>query len=170
MRRKFITDDILIDQLTLNDTIAFEELCHRYSYSLFSYCNCKLHAEDDSKRIVRDIFISLWEKRNSLPIGFSISAYLYGEVRKSVIKCIHTKLEPTFESSIAKENIRVNFSVAQLQKARQPVITNTHQYPESFTFSFQNRTKATQWLADFSETLQLSFLKNRLQKALNVFL
>ena len=93
MSRNFTPDETLIDQLFLNDTSAFEEIHHRYCYSLYAYCAGKLSSAADARQIVRDIFILLWEKRHTLPVGFSLSLYLYTEVRKCVVRCINEKLE-----------------------------------------------------------------------------
>ena len=68
MSRNFTPDKILIDQLLLNDTEAFEELYHRHCYPLYNYCNEKLNSPADARAIVRDIFIGLWEKRQTLPV------------------------------------------------------------------------------------------------------
>ncbi len=79
MRRNFTPDQTLIDKLLLDDTAAFEELSRRYCYPLYTYCMSKLNSKEDSKRIVRNIFIALWESRSALPVDFSISLHLYTE-------------------------------------------------------------------------------------------
>jgi len=121
MSRNFTPDETLIDQLLLDDTSAFEELHHRYCYSLYLYCNGKLNSPEASKQIVRDIFISLWQTRHTLPVGFSISFHLYTEVRKSVIKCVNEKLLDQAEAIEVGKQIIPGFTVSQLQKAKQPV-------------------------------------------------
>lgn len=121
MSRNFSPDETLIDNLLLNDTSAFEELHHRYCYSLYSYCLDKLNSPEDAKRIVRDIFIALWENRHQLPVNFSISLHLYTEVRKAVVKCVNEKLLDTAEAAVIEKEVIPGFSLDQLQKARQPV-------------------------------------------------
>ncbi len=124
MSRNFSPDEMLIDQLLLDDTEAFEELHHRYCYSLYSYCLDKLNSPQDAKRIVRDIFIPLWENRHTLPVDFSISLHLYTEVRKAVVKCVNEKLLDQTEAVTIEQQIIPEFSVRQLQKAKQPVTNN----------------------------------------------
>src|SRR5215510_7253103 len=92
MSRNFTPEQDLIDKFLLDDAEAFEELSRRYCYSLYSYCVTKLNSPEDARRIVRTIFISLWEKRHTLPFDFSISVYLYTEVRKAVVQCLNGKL------------------------------------------------------------------------------
>ena len=121
MSRNFIAEETLIDQLFIDDTDSFEELYHRNGILLYNYCLDKLNSPDDARRIVREIFVSLWENRKSLPVGFSISIHLYTEVRKKVIQCINEKLNEDKDIHIIQEQIIPGFNVLQLKKARQPV-------------------------------------------------
>jgi len=121
MSRNFVAEETLIDQLHLDDTDSFEELYHRNGILLYTYCLDKLNSPDDARRIVRELFVSLWENRKSLPVGFSISIHFYTEVRKKVIQCINEKLNEDKDIHIIKEQIIPGFNVLQLKKARQPV-------------------------------------------------
>lgn len=124
MSRNFFPEENLVDRLLLDDTEAFEELHHRYCISLYTYCVGKLNSPDDARRIVREIFVALWESRHSLPIGFSVSLHLYTEVRKAVIKCINDKLNGDKDLPAIEEQIIPGFNVMHLKKARQPVKTD----------------------------------------------
>ena len=119
MSRNYTPEQTLIDQLLLDDTTAFEELYHRYCFSLYNYALNKLQSPEDARRLVRDIFIALWEQRHSLPINFSISIHLYTEIRKSVVKCINEKLLDQQDAEEVKQNIIPGFALGQLRQARQ---------------------------------------------------
>jgi len=121
MSRNFFPEENLVDRLLLDDTEAFEELHHRYCISLYSYCVGKLNSPEDARRIVREIFVTLWDNRHSLPVGFSVSLYLYTEVRKAVVKCINDKLNGDQDIPVIEEQIIPGFDVMHLKKARQPV-------------------------------------------------
>ena len=103
MSRNFTPEQTLIDRLASDDTTAFEELSRRYCYSLYTYCMSKLNSSEDAKRIVRNIFIALWEDRQSLPIDFSISLHLYTEVRKSVVQSLNNKLNKESGISVIED-------------------------------------------------------------------
>ena len=124
MSRNFTPEETLIDQLLLDDTDSFEELYHRNCISLYTYCFDKLNSDEDARGIVREIFVSLWENRHSLPVGFSVAIHLYTEVRKKVIQCINEKIVDNQDIGMIKEQIIPGFDVMQLKKARQPVKTN----------------------------------------------
>ena len=121
MSRILIEDQTLIDRLGLNDTDAFEELYHRYWSSLYLYCLKKLHSPDDARIIVRDIFISIWEKRTELPLTFSISRHLYEEVRKQVVKSLNNRLADANEAACVETWLSKEFTVESLQAAKNPV-------------------------------------------------
>lgn len=121
MSRNFTPDQSLVDRLLLNDTEAFEELYHRYWHSLYNYCAKKVNSQKDAVDIVRNIFIELWEQRQSLPVTFSISNHLYTAVRKSVIKCLNQKLSVITETGEVENNFTPSFSMDALRPARIPV-------------------------------------------------
>ncbi|MBS1610318.1 MAG: hypothetical protein JSS70_16495 [Bacteroidetes bacterium] len=121
MRRNFIPDHTLTDQLYLSNTDAFEELYHRHWYSLYSYSFGKLKSHDDAKRIVTNVFVSLWEKRTILPLTFSLSAYLYAEVRNEVVKCLNAKMDNEDDEAFIEQQILPGFASQELAKARKPV-------------------------------------------------
>ena len=163
MRRTFTPDQTLIDRLFLDDTAAFEELTRRYCYSLYSYCMNKLNSKEDSKRIVRNIFISLWENRTVLPLNFSITVYLYTEVRKAVVQCINVKLNKEIDIPAIEKQIIPGFNIIELQKANQPI----HRIQESnYHTSIVKGRYEEPWRNKYS-AINLKGLKHALQNMLN---
>lgn len=121
MSRISTTDQILIDRLLLNDTDAFEELYRQYWHSLYIYSLKKLQSPTDAKKIVRTIFIELWQQRQTLPESFSLSQHLYSEVRKMVVKSLSEKLVETKDHELIEKRFTKEFSVSSLLAARMPV-------------------------------------------------
>ena len=121
MSRNYIPEETLVDQLLDDDTAAFEELHHRYWFSLYNYSLSKLNSPEDARRVVLDIFIALWEGRHSLPVGFSISFHLYTEVRKSVVKIVNERLLDEQGAKSVEAGVIPVFALEQLRKAKQPV-------------------------------------------------
>src|SRR5688572_22502714 len=95
MSRISTNDQVLIDRLVLDDTDAFEELYRHYWHGLYLYCLKKLQSQKEAKKIVRTIFINIWEQRHALPVSFSLSSHLYAEVRKMVIQSLSQNLAAT---------------------------------------------------------------------------
>lgn len=169
MSRNFTPEQELVDQLSSGNAEALEELSRRYSYSLYSYCNTKLNSPEDAKRIVRNIFISLWENRHRLPENFSLSTHLYTEVRKSVIQCVNSRLKTNANVSGIESDIIPGFSVVALQQARQFV--NPSDIQKSSLY-FSDREKGNyeeqRWNRYFS-ALNLKGLKHGVKSMLNLW-
>ena len=155
MSRNYSSDQELIDKLTLNDTLAFEELYRRYWYNLYSYSLKKLHSSDDARKIVRNIFIQLWENRHRNPVDFSISQHLYSHVRMAVVECLNERLNNAADQELIAETLLNSFSVEALEPARKPV----EQRNEGETAFISNRPQideihpkynpfSVKWLAD----------------------
>ena len=121
MSRNFSTDQQLIDQLLQNDTVAFEELYRRYWHNLYSYSLKKLHSSDDARKVVRKIFIDLWERRHTTPADFSISQHLYSHVRMAVVECLNERLNNAADQELIAETLLNSFSTKALEPARRPV-------------------------------------------------
>jgi hypothetical protein len=165
MSRNFIPEETLIDQLFHDDTAAFEELYHLYCFPLYTYCHSKLNSSADAKRIVRDVFIVLWEKRHSLPVGFSLSLYLYQEVRKAVVRCVNEKLETDKDLLTIQTQVIPGFAVVNLQNAKRPVRKTYSEirYLQSLT---RDKSNNTPWWNQ--RPAGIASLKHVLQKAFNL--
>ena len=91
-----IGDNVLLLQLASGDTSAFETIYHRYSKSLFHFCNKNIFRKEDSEEILQDVFISLWERREHLQIT-SLKQYLFSAVRYKIIRYIqHNKVKQKY--------------------------------------------------------------------------
>jgi DNA-directed RNA polymerase specialized sigma24 family protein len=115
--RNFTPEHILVDRLPFDDASAFKELSRRYCYSLYAYCKRKLNSEEDSKLIVRNVFISLWEERRSLPLNFSLPVYLSIHVRKALLQRVNTRA-----ARKNNEKVHVNQADEKQRQIGKPVI------------------------------------------------
>ncbi|MEP6700262.1 MAG: hypothetical protein ABJA85_03065 [Bacteroidota bacterium] len=166
MSRNFTPDETLIDQLLLDDTFAFEELHHRYCYSLYSYCLGKLNSREDARLVVRDVFIILWEKRHTLPIGFSISFYLYTEIRKAVVRCITEKLEINKDLSMIEKQVIPGFNNLNLQQGRLPVKKDYNKI-SGIDLADQKLKNKELWWNQVPSGIIINSIKQNLQKVFN---
>jgi hypothetical protein len=168
MSRNFTPDETLIDQLLLDDTSAFEELHHRYCFSLYNYCISKLASPEDARRIVRDLFISLWETRHELPVNFSISMHLYTEVRKSVVACVNEKLNSPEDASLIGSKVIPSFSVEHLKQARMPVTHYRREQPVEHRAAMVHKPMDQQWWNRYPSALSGKKLIYAFQKVLHM--
>ena len=168
MRRNFTPDQTLVDRLLLSDTDAFEELFRRHWYSLYSYSFSKLKSPDDSKRIVRNVFSSLWQQREHLPLTFSLSSWLYTEVRNAVLKCVNSKIESMAEDFFIEKQIIPGFTPKELYKARKPVsYASVYPRPGRLHLPEINSPNKESWWGKNYSSGNLKGLKSAFQTMLN---
>jgi len=76
-----LSDTEITDLLKLGDQGAFTEIYNRFKGLLYIYA-CKITRDDDiAEDLVQDIFIYLWDKRQTINFTSSISSYLYSAIR-----------------------------------------------------------------------------------------
>jgi RNA polymerase sigma-70 factor (family 1) len=83
------TDQQLIELLSCGDRRAFDCLYSRHWFQLYQSAYWILKDSDASKDIVQEVFIWLWEKRESSSID-NVSAYLKAAVRFKVANYIRS--------------------------------------------------------------------------------
>lgn len=169
MSRNFTPEQTLIDKLFFDDATALDELSRRYCYSLYSYCVAKLNSTEDAKRVVRNIFISLWENRGTLPTNFSISLYLYLEVRIAVVQCVNSKLKTSTNIPGIEKQIIPGFNALELQKAKQPVHKNSRQKSRDHSSGMKKRSNEEQWWNKHMPAINLKDLRQNLKSMLNLW-
>jgi DNA-directed RNA polymerase specialized sigma24 family protein len=165
MSRNFTSEQVLVDQLVASDTEAFEEIHRRYCFPLYTYCIGKLHAPADARRIVRDIFIRLWERRQQLPIDFSLQVHLYGEIRRGVLDCVNEKLINEDDLSLIHAQVIPAFKTQRLKDARQPVI-NKRTPPCEYQ---GGEMRKQPWWNQYPSFLKGRGMKLALERVLHIF-
>lgn len=73
------------------DMAAYEALFHRYYGPLTGYAIKFVHDVDIARDLVQDLFVKLYQNRETTEIRFSFKAYCYSAVRNSCIKHIEKK-------------------------------------------------------------------------------
>ena len=86
-----LSDKQLIDFLKSGDHKAFEEIYERNWGILYFHALKLLNDEDESKDVVQEVFIGLWNKSDNIQIQSSLSAYLFSATRNKVLNLIRNK-------------------------------------------------------------------------------
>jgi RNA polymerase sigma-70 factor (ECF subfamily) len=83
-----LDDSDLTSFLIDGDTLAYTEIYKRYHSSLYIHVFNKLRNREESRDIVHDLFIDLWQRRSTIKIKTSIRSYLYAGVRYKIFDLI----------------------------------------------------------------------------------
>lgn len=86
-----LSDQSLLDLLKSGEEAAFRELFDRYDRLLFIYVYKKLQDHEDAKDIVQDIFVALWNTRETLNLTGDFASYLYTSARNRALNLFRNK-------------------------------------------------------------------------------
>lgn len=93
----------LVSLISLDDGLAFAEIYQRYRGVLFLHAYRILGNEEEAKDVLQELFTTVWDKRNSLALKTSLSAYLYTSIRNRIFDYLaHKKVEEKYISSLAR--------------------------------------------------------------------
>lgn len=84
-------DEQLLLLLKSDDEAAFTEIYHRYWQRLFVVAMHRLANTEEARELVQDIFCSLWKRRHSLQLDYSLNTYLSAAVKYEVINRLAVK-------------------------------------------------------------------------------
>lgn len=91
MEYNILTDAELVFHLKKGDAYAFREIYFRHWKKLLLIARNKLPSTDNPEDLVQDIFVTLWEQRETLSIT-NLGAYLYTSLRNAVINRFRSRL------------------------------------------------------------------------------
>lgn len=86
-----IDEKYLIEGLKNGNKLIFEEVYRDYYVPLCYYCLRYVETLEDSEEIVQDLFVKIWEKRDSMEINTSLKAYLYRSVQNYALNFLSKK-------------------------------------------------------------------------------
>lgn len=82
------TDESMLLQLEEHDQQALAWLMKKYYSDLFNYARRFTKDEELVKDAIQEVFISLWQRRETATAVLSLRFYLLGAIKKNVLKTI----------------------------------------------------------------------------------
>lgn len=89
------SDKNLVIQLKENEVEAFDLLFHKYSEKLYSFAYSLLKNHEDSKEIIQEAFIRIWEKRHDIDCSKSFKSYLFKISYNLIIDQLRARIKDT---------------------------------------------------------------------------
>ncbi|WP_099146841.1 RNA polymerase sigma-70 factor [Bacteroides sp. KFT8] len=87
---KSIDDDILLLKLIRNgDETAFKRIFYKYIDSIERFIMCYIHDREKAQELALDLFIYIWEKRETLQIQLTLKAYLFQSAKNKAYTFLH---------------------------------------------------------------------------------
>lgn len=85
-------DETLIDAIRIGNEAVFETVFRQYYAPLCRYARPLLGDADEAEEVVQAMFVTIWERRESLLITQSLKAYLYRAVHN---RCLNRLSQQT---------------------------------------------------------------------------
>ena len=87
-------------RLRSGDTAVFELIYRAYHLVLWKYAYQFVHSRDAAQDIVQDVFVDLWDRRETLEIRKTLEAYLFIAVRNRAMDVVRheTRIAQAAES------------------------------------------------------------------------
>lgn len=166
-----IKDEDVILLLKSGDQAAFTEIYNRYWDKLYYTAHKLLKDTDAAEEIVQEVFLVLWQKRESLNIQ-SVTSYLSAMTRYAVFRYVsNQKKSKQKENTLALSNVSAVSEVNVDHKILLEIITElSNKLPEKCRLVFQYNKLQDRSMVDVAEQLNITqkTAEAHLTKALRV--
>jgi len=157
----------------VNDEKAIESLFRSHYKRLCNYAFNLLQDVDESEEAVQQVFIQLWEKRETMEINISIQAYLFKAVRNNCLNRIkHQKVKQVYaDEVVAQANEASNTTHITLQNELQQQIHQAiDSLPEQCRLIFKLSRFEEMKYSEIAKELNISIktVENQMGKALKI--
>ncbi|SDE66507.1 RNA polymerase sigma-70 factor, ECF subfamily [Mucilaginibacter pineti] len=168
------TDDILLDLIRLeDDRAAFSELYDRYWDKIFLQAANALNSAEEAKECVQDIFCSLWSRRQTLELKYSLYTYLAVAVKYRVINILNSAYYKRHrKTNVALDEIEIYSPSAETELLEKELFASLERsvnlLPEKCQLVFRMSREENKTHRQIAEELNISekTVNNHLTKAI----
>lgn len=164
-------EEELLNRLKTGDMKAFELLYKSFHKMLWHYAKEMLKDDDEAEDTVQQLFIRIWEKRDSLLISSSFKSYLFTSVRnaclKKMEKAVREKASDPLEST-EMERVGKAQDPSQFKDLQAAIQQSIESLPERCRLVFKLSRFGGLTYTEIAKELELSVktVENQMSKAL----
>ena len=101
-----IEESILSDRIKQGDSSAFSVVFSHYYKDLVMFANTFIRDKETSEEVVQDVFVKLWENKESITIKTSLKSFLLKSIQNKCIDRIrHLKIRDKYQSLILEHPV-----------------------------------------------------------------
>lgn len=164
----------LFEQVRNGDRVAYEQLFKQHYTPLVRFANDIVRDTDTAEDLVQEVFVKIWERKNTIHITTSIKAYLYMAVKNHCLTKLRAEQKHAFmEDTIAND---LRFSSNSTDEASNTIRLSQHikaaleQLPPRCAVIFKLSRFEHKTYKEIAEMLELSVktVENQMGKALQI--
>lgn len=99
-----ISEEDILARIAKDDRSAFEEVFRLHYTELCRFCIKYVRDEHVAEELVQEVYINIWERRNTLNITTSVKAYLFTAVRNRSFNYLKLQI-PKEQKKIGVEDV-----------------------------------------------------------------
>lgn len=126
-------EHVLIDELKRGSKRAFDKIYSLYAGRLYSYCMKFTKNREDAEEIVQDVFIALWNNRESIRKETTLNSVLFSISKYRVINAYRSSLNtPIYEDYVKYQDeiyTKDNFSWMEYEEYVKSIKSAIHKLP-----------------------------------------
>ena len=165
----------IIENLKSGDPATFEGVYNQYWEEIYLSVLKRVQDEDVAKEITQELFIYLWEKRETLRINGSLQAYLHGAVKYRVINYFKAAItrdryHNDMQSLLGEQTINETESFYAVNAIKSTLDSILKKMPERMRLIFSMSRFEQKSITEIADELNLSgqTVKNQLTSALKI--
>jgi len=154
-----MSEKYILSGLKNGDEKALDDLFDRYYTRLTRYALSQINDPMVAEEIVQDVYIYLWNKKDSITIETSLEAYLFKSVSNRCINYIKSKIHRINRLTIdADENNTIRISMADLEgkELEQLIKLTLSSLPEQTALIYSFSRNADMTHAEIADELGVS--------------
>ncbi len=105
MNKQYPEDSKLIQLLKQGDESAFETLYHKYVDKVFYFALRYLKSREDAEGLTQDIFIKIWENRDTLNPDLSLNSYIFTIAKNTIFNKNRKKINEKAYAEYLKQHL-----------------------------------------------------------------
>lgn len=91
-----IAEDVIVKKIQAGDIKTFQMFFESNYIQFYIYCRKYISDPDDAKDVLQNIFLHVWEKRESLTIHTSLQSYMYRIIHNESLNFIRNRRSLSF--------------------------------------------------------------------------
>ena len=148
----------------------FEKLFKELFKPLCSFSFKYVRDLDEAKGLVHEVFVSVWEKFDALPVDINYHSYLYTAVRNRSLNYIRDRKKHVMFENVAEQDLMIENEPMVAAELEREIEMAIHSLPEKCRMVFElNRVEGLKY-AQIAEKMGISIktVEAQMSKALSV--